>query len=349
MLLRQPENDRRTHAGERKSDMENALGGLSQMAVLVIIAAVGYLAGKLGYIDTHTKNKLTQLLLNITLPCMIVASVHSLSANNAGAVIGPAFAMATAQFFLLFATGALLAIVLRAKREDRAVYTFMTICTNNGFIGLPLVAAVLGSESVIISSIYIMVSSFFNFSIGYMLLARNEARMNPASSSSTQTGQGKTLTRLSIPWKSMVNPCLVGSIIALALFFSEMQLPDILQDSLSLLGGTTGPVAMLVVGVIMAETSFADVVREVRLYPYIAIRQLVLPMVFFAGFTALGFSNLLAGVFALMFAMPVGSMAPTFVARFHGNAQLTAKATILTTIGAFITIPLIVVFMGLVG
>lgn len=173
--------------------------------------------------------------------------------------------------------------------------------------------------------------------------------MSEGADAASDPDRNDARTKLSIPWRSIINPCLIGSVIALVLFFSGIQLPDVLQDSLSLLGAITGPVAMLVVGVIMAETRFTDVVREIRLYPYIIIRQLVLPIAFYAGFTALGFSNLLSGVFALMFAMPVGSMAPTFIASFRGNAQLTAKATVLTTLGAFITIPLIVVFMGFVG
>ena len=329
--------------------MAGALSGLSQMVVFMFVAAVGYLSAKLGYLDAHTKDKLTQLLLNVTLPCMIVASVHGLSASSAGAVVGLSFGMATAQFFLLFAAGALIATVLRVNRDDRATWIFMTTCTNNGFIGLPVVAAILGDESVIVSSIYIMVLAFFGFSIGFMLLARSEARVALASGDITAAQRDIDQAKRSSPWKSIVNPSLVGSAIALALFFSGLQLPDVLQDTLSLLGGITGPVAMLVVGAIMAEVQLVDVVREARLYPYIIIRQLALPIAFYAGFTALGFGHLPAGVFALMFAMPVGSMAPTFIARFRGNTQLTAKATVLTTIGAFVTIPLIVVFIGLAG
>lgn len=68
--------------------MESALNGLSQMAILIIVAAVGFLAAKLDYLDEYTNQKLTKLLLNITLPCMIVASVHGLSAADAGETVG---------------------------------------------------------------------------------------------------------------------------------------------------------------------------------------------------------------------------------------------------------------------
>ncbi len=323
--------------------MDGALGGLSQMAVLIIIAAVGFLAAKLNYLDKYTNQKMTKLLLNITLPCMIVASVHGLSANDAGAIVGPAFLMAGAQFFLLLLTGTLLALLFRAPKDERAIWQFMTICTNNGFIGLPVIAAILGTASIIIA--------LFIYSVGFAILANNRdriaAKAREAQGRAFEDPAGKK--RFSVPWRSMINPSMVACVVALVLFFTGWQVPDLLQETMSLLGGITAPIAMLVVGVIMAGTQLKSVVTEVRLYPYILIRQLVLPALFYLGFTALGVSPLLSGVFALMFAMPVGSMAPTFVEEFDGNATLTAKATVLTTLGAFVAIPLLVVFMSFVG
>lgn len=38
-----------------------------QMGILLIVTAVGYLAAKLGYLDMRAKDKITALLLNITL------------------------------------------------------------------------------------------------------------------------------------------------------------------------------------------------------------------------------------------------------------------------------------------
>ena len=148
---------------------------------------------------------------------------------------------------------------------------------------------------------------------------------------------------------SIVNPSMIASVLALVLFFTGWQVPELVQDSLSLLGGITAPIAMLVVGVIVARSPMKNVVKEVRLYPYMIIRQLIFPALFYWGFTALGVSPLLAAVFMLMFAMPAGSMCPTFVAQYNGNAQLAAKATIITTVGSLVFIPLLVAFMGLVG
>lgn len=154
--------------------MESALNGLSQMAILIIVAAVGFLAAKLDYLDEYTNQKLTKLLLNITLPCMVVASVHGLSAADAGETVGITFAMAIAQGFLLLLVGWLLVVVLRVPKRERVVYQFVTICNNTGFLGLPVVGAILGSESVIYASIYVMVLAVFVYGVGFVMLAKDD-------------------------------------------------------------------------------------------------------------------------------------------------------------------------------
>ena len=251
--------------------MESALNGLSQMAILIIVAAVGFLAAKLDYLDEYTNQKLTKLLLNITLPCMVVASVHGLSAADAGETIGITFAMAIAQGFLLLLVGWLLVMVLRVPKRERVVYQFVTICNNTGFLGLPVVGAILGSESVIYASIYVMVLAVFVYGVGFVMLAKDDPLR-------AEYGED---AKVSIPWRSIVNPSMIASVLALVLFFTGWQVPDLVQDSLSLLGGITAPIAMLVVGVIVARSPMKNVVKEMRLYPYMIIRQLLLPALFY--------------------------------------------------------------------
>lgn len=220
--------------------MESALNGLSQMAILIIVAAVGFLAAKLDYLDEYTNQKLTKLLLNITLPCMVIASVHGLSAADAGETVGITFAMAIAQGFLLLLVGWLLVMVLRVPKRERVVYQFVTICNNTGFLGLPVVGAILGSESVIYASIYVMVLAVFVYGVGFVMLAKDDPLR-------AEYGED---AKVSIPWRSIVNPSMIASVLALVLFFTGWQVPELVQDSLSLLGGITAPIAMLVVGVI---------------------------------------------------------------------------------------------------
>ena len=334
--------------------MVDLSGAIQQMVMLFIVAIVGYVAAKLGYLDMETKNKLTRLLLNITLPCMIVASVDGLSLEEAGSLVPWAFALSAAQFFLLLATGVLCCIVLRVPAHQRREYVFMCLCTNTGFIGIPVVAALYGTESVLFSSIFVMVISAFFYSIGLMVIAPQSDGSGAAGDSAgdaaggaagAKKGRGIVAVLKAVPWRSIVNPCMVGCLVALALFFAQVELPDLVVDTLDMIGGITSPVALMLVGVIMANVDLKGVVGELRLYPFILIRQLVVPAVLYLVLMAIVPSELLVGVFTIMFAMPVGSMASLFVEMNGGDSELVAKGTILSTACSFVCIPALVAVM----
>ena len=331
--------------------MVDLSGAIQQMVMLFVVAIVGYVAAKLGYLDMETKNKLTRLLLNITLPCMIVASVDGLSLEEAGSLVPWAFALSAAQFFLLLACGVLCCAVLRVPESQRREYLFMCLCTNTGFIGIPVVAALYGTESVLFSSIFVMVISAFFYSIGLMVIAPqtegSDAGDAAGAEAGAKKGRGIVAALRAVPWKSIVNPCMVGCLIALALFFAQVELPGLVVDTLDMIGGITSPVALMLVGVIMANVDLKGVVGELRLYPFILIRQLAVPAVLYFLLMAIVPSELLVGVFTIMFAMPVGSMASLFVEMNGGDSELVAKGTILSTACSFVCIPALVAIMTL--
>ena len=342
--------------------MVDLSGAVSQMVVLLLIAGAGFVAGKLRYIDAATRGKLTKILLNITLPCMIVASVGDPDAQSAHGQLGMAFALAAAQYFLFLAVGALGNTVLRAPKGQRPLYILMSTCSNNGFIGLPVIAAIYGNQTVLFSSIFIMVIALFFYSISFGILAKAGAEGSGAGSGSgagrsgvsSQDGSPRgVLARVSaairgVPWKSVVNPSMVASFIAIALLLSGVRVPGVLEDAMGMLGSVTSPIAMMIVGALMSSVNLRAVVSEARIYPFILIRQVLAPLTLLFVLRALGVDEVLVAVFVIMFVMPVGSMAPTFAAQFGCDALLPAKGTVLSTIASFAIIPAFVAVMTLV-
>lgn len=144
---------------------------ISQMAVLLIVVVVGIIATKLGYLDEGVRAKLSQVINNITLPCMIVASAGALDASALGGQIALSIGLGFAAFLVMLAVGVLCGIMLRAPKAQRTVYLFMSICSNLGFLGIPVIAALYGNETVLFSSVFIMGHSILFYSVGFGLLA----------------------------------------------------------------------------------------------------------------------------------------------------------------------------------
>ncbi len=297
------------------------------MAVLLAIAVVGFFCAKQGVLDAYVKDKLTLLLLNVTLPCMVVASTGNTDAAQASDQVLWAMLAGGVQFFALLGTGWLCNLVLRTPPSQRHMYLFMSVVTNTGFIGIPVVAAIYGNQTVLLSSVFVTSVSLFVYSIGFSLLSPKDA------------GGLKSIL------KAVANPATVASLIAIGLLAAGVHLPAPLEQALEMLGGITAPVAMLLVGVIVAGSRFRDVVSQRRLYPYILIRQLIVPAALFVALRPIVPDPVVLGMFTVMFAMPVGSMASMFAGACGHDQELPAKGTILSTVASFAIVPALVLFM----
>lgn len=308
--------------------MVDLTAAVSQMAVLLIVTAVGFLATKIGYLDAEVRGKMSMLVNNITLPCMIVASAGALDASALGGQVVLSLGLGALAFFAMLAAGYLCAFILRVPAPKRCAFAFMSYCSNLGFLGIPVIAALYGDQTVLFSSIFIMGQATFFYSIGLAILAGSDG--------------GSVKQRLKDALRSVANPSMAASVIALVLVFANVQLPMFAEDALDMLGGLTAPLAMMMVGVIVANSHLREVVGEWRIYPFIAIRHFLLPLGVYCALAPLVADTTILGLATVMLAMPVGSLAPMFAEMYGHDGKLVAKGTILSTIASFVLIPLLV-------
>lgn len=303
---------------------------IEQMVMLFLVACVGFGSAKLGYLDNHTKERLNKLLMNVTLPCMVIASAESAGADASGTLIGGAFILGAVLFFTLLLVGFVCNLLLRVPRKDRRLYLFMSVCSNMGFLGIPVIASVFGDASIILSSIFVMMQGVFLYSLGFMLLSSEE-------------GGGEKVS-----WSAIMNPAMVACILAIALFLGGVKLPSVIQGTFDLVGGLTTPLALMLVGVIISQVNVKAVISEWRLYLYTAVKQLIVPAGLFLALRLVVASPLLVGVFVLMMATPVGTLVPMWAERFGRDPVLAAKGTIISTALSFAFIPALITFMATV-
>ena len=316
------------------TDITNAV---FQMAVLLIVTAIGYVAAKLGYLDMNVKDKITSLLLNITLPCMIIASAGNLDASTLGIQVPLSLLLGAVAFFLWVLVAFLFNVVFRVPKKQRPLYYFMSVCSNTSFIGIPVADALYGESAALLCSVFIMATSTLMYSVGIALLVGGGNGLSEQKSSKSQ---------VLVVIRAVISPLTVSALLAIVLVFSGFKMPVLIQESMDLVGSITPPVAMMLVGVIIANEKVGNVLREWRLYPYILIRQLLASAGVYVVLNFFINDPVLLGIFTVMFAMPVGSMAPMFCASYGKDAVLPAKGTILSTIASFVIVPCLVAFIS---
>lgn len=355
--------------------MGDLTGAITQMVIMLIVVCIGYACGKLKYLTAEVTNGLNNVLIDIALPCMIIGSVATLDFQSAVTQIGPAFATAFVQFFMLLIFGILFNILFRVPRGQRSLYIFMCLCTNTGFIGIPVLQAAYGDTCVLVASIFLMIGNLFIGSIGFAILdspagkpdayiaqqlnAASVGQENQGAAHSSANQQGapkKEPKRIAVTFgkhsfsfapRTLVNAPLIACLIALFVFFAGITFPPVIQGTLEFVGGTCAPVAMLIAGAILSREPLTKVFSEWRLYFQILIRQIIIPIICYFVMVQMGFDELIIHVFVIMFACPVGINVPVFGGRYGHDVRLGASGTALSTMACFAIMPALITLMAL--
>ena len=316
------------------------LAVIGSMGSLVLVTLIGYVAARAGFLTSEVRPKLSALIFNVTLPCTILASVGEVDSSAGTEQVTWSFVLGTALFFVMLAAAALGCLALRVPRDERPLYLFMGVLTNTGFIGFAVLESLFGGGSVFLGSIFIAVSNVFLYSIGVGVLTSGgekdgEKNVAPARSS-----------RLEGVLKNALNVPMVASVIALVVFFSGVPLPGPVAQAVDMVGGATSPLAMMLVGLAIAEADLRRVLGNGRLWGFSAIRFLLVPAACYLLLAPVVPDALSLGVFIVMLAMPTGSMAAAIASTYGRPGELLSQGTIVSTIASFAIVPVLMALMG---
>lgn len=313
---------------------------IGSMGSLVLVTLIGYVAARAGFLTSEVRPKLSALIFNVTLPCTILASVGEVDSSAGAEQITRSFVLGAALFFVMLAAAALACLALRAPRDERPLYLFMGVLTNTGFIGFAVLESLFGGGSVFLGSIFIAVSNVFLYSIGVGVLTSGGEKNDEKDVASMRS------FRMAGVLKNVLNVPMVASVIALVVFFSNVSLPGPVTQAVDMVGGATSPLAMMLVGLAIAEADLRRVLGNGRLWGFSAIRFLLVPAVCYLLLAPVVPDPLSLGVFIVMLAMPTGSMAAAIASTYGRPGELLSQGTIVSTIASFAIVPVLMALMG---
>ncbi len=294
---------------------------ISQMLTLFLILALGYLAAKRKVVSPNFGAQLSNFILSITLPCMMLASVATMPADTNQKDVLMMFVISILFYLVMPFIAYMIARILMVKKEDRQLYMYMTIWSNVGFMGFPVIASIFGEAAIFYATIFNLIFNVSNFTLGIMLMSKEG--------------------RKALDFKKFLSPGMLSSIVAVIMFAAHLRLPELLNDTLRSLGSTTSPLAMIVIGIALSGISVKSVFTEIRLYPYLIIKQILLPLLAWLILRNMIVNPYLLGIVIVIIAMPVATSAVLFANRYENNVELATKGVFITTLASVVTIPLI--------
>jgi len=295
-----------------------------QVVILLIIMIVGIIAGKTGIIADGSSKKLSELLLYVTNPMLVLGSFffeYSAEKLRNGLLV---FLIATAFYFLSIF---LSSILFKGFNEKvKPIMRFSAVFSNTGFIGLPMMKALFGQDGVFLGSFYVVAFNIFVWTFGYMMY-----------SSTDKNGGIKDLFR-----KALVNPAVIAVYAGVIIFALRVPVPDALKSAVNYIGDMTLPLSMLIIGSLISTTKIKDLVNDAKVYYVSAVRLIMMPLMAYGILYFTGVPKTITSVVVTALAMPVAATTTIFADLFDKDAVFASKAVMMSTILSVITAPVIV-------
>ncbi|MGI5869682.1 MAG: AEC family transporter [Kiritimatiellia bacterium] len=293
-----------------------------QVAVLFILIALGCLCNKLKILDAQTVAGLTDLVLYIVTPCIIIVSFQREFNRSMLGGLALAFFIGVTYHLLNIAFAHTLVHDAIAKRQK--VLRFALVFSNAGFMGFPLQQALLGDEGVFYGAAVVAVFNLMVWSYGLVLMSGETRGINAR--------------------KLLLNPGVTSVIIGIALFATSFKLPAIVLEPMQAMANLNTPVPMLIIGYYLADANLKSVMTDAKVYGVMALRLIVVPLLLLGVLLLTGFHGQTTLVVACIIAASAPSAALTtmFSTKFNQDTILSVGIVSYSTMLSMATMPVVV-------
>lgn len=292
-----------------------------QVAVLFILIALGFLCNKLRVIQAETVAGMTDLVLYVVTPCIIVVSFQREFSREMLGGLGLAFLIGVGYHLLniVLAHG----VVRDAFERRQSVLRFALVFSNAGFMSIPLQQELLGDVGVFYGAAIIAVFNLVLWSYGLVLMSGETRQMNAR--------------------KILLNPGVTSVAVGVAFFLISFKLPPILLEPMRAMAALNTPLPMLIIGYYLADAKLGRVVADAKVYGVMALRLLVVPLLVLGALLLAGVRDgtaVVAGIIAA--SAPAAAATTMFSAKFNQDTILSVGIVSYSTLLSLVTMPLVV-------
>lgn len=304
---------------------------LIQIGALFILMAVGFALGKLKILEEAAIKGLSALVIKAALPALILMSLQRPFSKELLADSLQTLVVASLFYIVLIALSFLAVRLMRTPPKQAGALIFALSFSNSGFVGFPVVISILGQDALFLAAIHNILFNLLAFSLGIAIVSG--LANNPAS------------TTFKFPARKLLNINVLAALAGFALFLTSTRIPQPLALPLNLLGSTTTPLAMLVVGTLLARASFKSVVGDWRLYAVSALRLLVWPLLAWAALKGAGIGGYLLPITVIVAGMPCASNTSLIAEVYGGDGETASSVIFLSTLFSVATIPVMALLL----
>ena len=293
----------------------------NEIAVLFLIMGLGFLLVKAGVLKSADSRTISLVLIWLINPAVVLKSfqIDFTPEVRDQFLLAVGVAVAINLILMLITWGYGKLFRLDAVERTSIMYA------NAGNLVIPLVSAILGSEWVIYASAFMCVQLGFIWTHG-------QAQIGGHSGCS---------------WKKiLLNANLIAIAVGVVLLLTGIRLPPMIQNVCGQLGETIGPVSMIMIGMLLADVKWGELLKERRNWIVMALKMIITPAIVLLLLRLSGVAALSANGKTIVYISFMAVITPcattvTQLAQMYRNRPAYASAlNAMTTVISIVSMPL---------
>lgn len=292
-----------------------------QVAILYLIAGIGFVTDKIKIFKQTDAKRLIDLIFNVILPIAIIHTFMTMEYSKEH-VKGILIAFVCSFVTHIFGTAIALLTFRKRSLKERGIYHYATILSNAAFLALPLAKGVIGSEGIFYCSVYVAVFNIIAFTIGIFEISGHEAKLDLK--------------------KIVLNPGTISVLIGLPLYFLQLDIPYFISYPMELVGNCNSPLAMIVFGTFLANSSFKNMFAKKEIYFVSFLRLLFIPLCMIGIFYLCGVRGNLLVAMSISASAPTATNTAMYAAKYENDTALGSELAAQSSVLSIITMPVVV-------
>jgi malonate transporter len=284
----------------------------------------GYLAARMRWVPQEAVPAFNGFLLYFAVPAMLFRLVSEMTVadvSQSGYLL--AYSVAGIFTLLFIVAGAL--FLFKARLRDAAFYGLAGSVTNVGYLGIPLLVALLGERAAGPAVMATIVDQTVTAAVALAL-----AQFEMSGRRGWIKGTGEAVLH------ALTNPFLISIAAGAALSLLGWKLPTPAAEIVRLLGNSAGPCALFAIGVSLVRID-APLSSAIIALP-VSAKLLLHPLMAWLIMTAFNIDPFAKTVAVLTAALPTAGWAFIFAQRYDADAPRVSAVILCTTALSFVTV-----------
>lgn len=306
--------------------MEYSILVLKQTVIMFLISCIGMICYKTNIITKQAQKSFSAFVLKVVIPVFIFMSFQTeLSGELLNGMI-MALILSVLSHLIMIVLSMLL--IRKNEKNEYAIERFSLVYTNCGFMGIPLVGAVFGTEGALYATVYLTVFNVLVWTHGLIVIKNDFSK--------------KELIGV------LTSPTMISIVLGIICLAFGIRLPEILSKPLEYISALNTPLPMTVAGVMIAQNSFKETVTDIRAIGVSALKLLVVPMIVFLIIMFIPCNEVVLMSVMLSVSCPTATIGTLFAIENNKNAAYASRIFAITTVASSITMPLMILFADLI-